>query len=254
MMWGLNIVRSKRTRALDGKSIEEDAHKIRIACDETVQAIKKRLNTISDDQPLIVLAGEDHSVVSHVIHHMCVMEELRREGTAVAAAIEYPSNFVEVIFIEQVSRDRTITEAEREQFSAYLKKELEANPTSHPLLYSAAFLSPSPYAPHSNATLTNYLKKHNIPIAFVDAAIDDEGYLKQDDPATRDAILKAERSMGCKAGEHIAFSIEDSLGMAARNIHMAKATQDFAAQLGQVRVIFVITGNAHVLGYKGDSS
>jgi hypothetical protein len=226
--------------------ISEDAQHIKESYEKTVAAIRERLNTLPGDQPLMVLLGEKHDVVSHVIHHMCILDEITNANINFAVGMEYPSNYVLLTALDTL-KDKIKNDADKILLAQGIKHEIDGNPTRHKLLYDSLFMSPSVYAPHSNATLANFLKRRQIPIAFIDAAFDEEGYLNWDDPDTKRAILKAEREMGVKAGPKIPPT--DQFGMFVRNLHMVEASIRLQRLAGPFQIIFTITGNAHILGY-----
>lgn len=249
-MWSDLFYRLTGRWFLTEKSLERDAARVKAECARAVEGIEKRLVEVSSgDKPLVVLIGENHAMPSHMIFQMCVMDKLRRAGIRFGVALEYPSNSVEDYYLSNIETlgGNAVPGRDMTETLHSIRKELATNPTRHRLLYNVAFLTETPYARHSNATLTHYLDKYQIPIAFVDAAVDKDGYLKQDDSDTKNAIQEAERITGTKAGAVVRF--EDHLGMAARNIHMTEASLRFATVL-KAKLILLLTGNAHVLGYK----
>ena len=229
-------------------SIEDDALTIRRECDRAVQAINTMLSKLPADKTLFVPIGENHAMPSHIVFQMCLFDNLRKAGLPFGVALEYPSNWIttnslSLLREDPQTRNFTIADAKR-----VIDAELAADPVTHRLLYAAAFLSPTPYAPHSNATLMNYLNKYRIPIAFVDAAADESNCLDDSDTETKRAIAEAEIVTGLKTHGKVTFSVDDRLGMAARNIHMQRLSSKFADRLEMARVVFILTGNAHVLG------
>lgn len=248
-MWSDLVYRLTGKSFLTEKSLDRDGRVITLECDRAAKAIENRLAEVSlGNRPLFVLIGENHSMPSHMVFQMGVMDRLRRIGIPFGVALEYPSNSVEDHYLSNLETYSGESAPGRDKAETLesIRRELATNPTRHRLLYGVAFLTDTPYAPYSASTLIHYLDKYQIPIAFIDAAVDVDGYLKQDDPDTKAAIQEAERISSTKAGEIIRF--EDRLGMVARNIHMVQAGLKFATAL-EAKLILTVTGNAHVLGY-----
>ncbi len=229
-------------------SIEDDALTIRRECDRAAQAIKTRLSKLPADKTLFVPIGENHAMPSHIILQMCLFDNLRKAGLNFGVALEYPSNWITTCSLTLLREDPQTKNFTVADAKTVIDAELAVDPLTHRLLYAAAFLSPTPYAPHTNATLMNYLNKYRIPIAFVDAAADESNCLDDSDTETKRAIEEAEIATGLKTRGKVTFSIDDRLGMAARNIHMQRLSSRFADRLQMARVVFILTGNAHVLG------
>jgi hypothetical protein len=241
-MW-LDIFKSHRN-----SSIEDDALKIRQESERAAQAINTRLSTLTPGETLFVPLGENHAMPAHIVFQMCLFDNLRQSGLKFGVALEYPSNWVTTCSLNQLHEDpqtRNLAVADAQRI---IDAQLAADPVTHTLLYAAAFLSPSPYAPHSNATLMNYLKKYQIPIAFVDAAADESHCLDGSDIETKRAIEEAESATGLTTHSKVTFSRDDRLGMAARNIHMQRLSMRFAVRLETASVVFILTGNTHVFG------
>jgi hypothetical protein len=231
-----------------GSSLEDDALKIRRECERATQSINTRLGMLTTNDPLFVLIGENHAMPAHMVFQMCLFENLRKAGLTFGVALEYPSNWATTCSLNQLREDPQMRNLTVANVQRIVDAELAVDPVTHPLLYAAAFLSPTPYAPHSNATLMNYLKKYRVPIAFVDAAADESQCLDDSDAETDSAIQEAEITTGLTTHGKLTFSGDDRLGMVARNIHMQRFSMKFAHRLETARVVFVVSGNTHVLG------
>ncbi len=213
--------------------IDLDAAKILNASCRTVDAILKKRRELDlagkADVPLVVIAGESHSIPAHKIHHLAVVDGLsKREPTAFA--FEMPHNIVSAQYAESEGKDPSPAA------SAWLKEHDKAGELS---LKTALGFYGSESSEHARVTLFKYLLSHAVPTRLTDAV--PTGFLLDlDDPSTA-ASLPAEFN---RVAKYIAIQPD---GVRIRNHHMAKLAAELARE-SHARILVHQCGIAHGAG------
>ena len=212
------------------------------------ERIYERYQSAPIDKPLVVPYGEDHSMPSHIICELMTIKKLKRKGIEFGVGLEYPSNLVQLRCSDLIKESLLSTGRGNENPNSVISQILAGAPYTHDILYHAATDSGTPFAPVSAATLAHNLKLEKIPIAFVDAARRSDGEFDWDDADTRSALFATLIDKGYSPQE-CPIDPASPLGIAARNKHMVDATMRFLDYIKPARLVIVIVGAAHVLGY-----
>jgi len=168
---------------IDGAQIDEEAAAILHSATQAVKAILDRRAALDregkKDTPLIVLAGETHSMPAHLVHHMLVLKGLAKSGEKVVFGYEEQYNVLSRPFFKFTDRqpDPAITQ--------YLQAHDQDGTLA--LQYCSSFLGTS-NADHSENILCRYLwRRRKIPVRFTDAAKSKDCF-DPDDPSTAQSM------------------------------------------------------------------
>jgi len=229
---------------IDEAEIDREAAAILRSATEAVQAILERRAELDRegqyDMHLVVLAGDDHAMPAHKIHHILVLkglaEKLEKRGDKVVFGFEREHNLLSNAFFEATKRqvDPDITRRLQEH-------DLDG---ALSLQYFSGFFG-TRYADNSLNILFRFLRNHSDKIVsrFTDAA-ESKIHLDQSDPSTA-------HSMNTCPGATISVDISYTSpeGVRIRNHHIATMIEDFATTQN-ARIVVQQCGNVHVAGDK----
>lgn len=191
------------------------------------------------DRPLVVLAGEFHSIPAHYIHHMLVLKELLAAGEKTVFASETPYNsLMQKFFKRAVGKPCS-------EIQAGAVQRLDADNGGH-LSLACNLTDKYPYANYSRFSLHLFLRRHEILFRNVDAA--ETGFptsIDNKDP------LAVQSMQACQAPVAKYLDPGSSSGIRVRNDHMARRVLEFAENTG-ARIVFQPCGNDHVAGTFGE--
>lgn len=221
----------------DRLTIDKQAVAILSSATRAAKAILERRAALDKqerrDEPLIVLAGENHHAPSHLIHHMLVIDKLAKSGETLSAGLEFEHNILAEAFCEY-------NEAPYDPDIAPVIAEQDKDGRHALSCLFAAFNSPS--ADFSRHILQSYLLgKPDIKICFADTACRGD-YLDRDEPVTRHHMQKV---LG-RTSRFIHYSVPE--GMSIRNSQMSDIFGQFARR-HKSRIAFQMGGYAHPAGF-----
>ena len=196
-----------------------------------------------EDEPLVVVVGEQHDFSAHYLHHMLLLKTLQQSGEKTVCGLE--------------NRDSIITNSLKHAYGYDEDDEIlrasytEANQDGDMgLMYVYASGEPT-LAPYAQKVFQRNLIDSGMPVRFTDAALvykstekgthSEEQRLDKDDPATAQSMQE------CWVQRDKEFSPYEADGFWIRNHHAARLIEEFAEEQ-QARIVVQISGNAHVLG------
>jgi hypothetical protein len=204
-------------------SVPDGSHDVRPVMDELADLIRER----KGDKPLVILTGEVHHVVSHVLLPQITMQAARLAdpNLKIAHGIERSHNLMDILLRDRDDREVVAIQTLPE---AYLQYEN------------------APGAPVTRRNVMDYCIRHHIPVEAVDVAgsPDGDGNLDQSDPATRMLVEKHARHL---LREKIPGN--DAEGVRLRNIMAHSRIKRHLSETG-AEVYVVPYGGAHLMGWK----
>ncbi len=213
--------------------IDADAATILRSATETVAAILGRREKLDregqQNDPLVVLAGESHSMPAHHLHHMLVLDGLTKSGEEIVFGCEQPHNLLSDTFFN-ITKLRPAPAIE-----TFLK---ESDQDGKLTLQCWSSFYKSGFTDHTQNTLFRYLRRNDqIKVCFTDAARQGH-YLDSDDQSTADSMKE------CLSNDRHLSSPD---GTQARNHHITPAITDFALK-HNARIAIQQCGDDHVIG------
>ena len=221
--------------------VEADARVIKSVADKTIQTILNKRAEMDraglQDEPLIVVHGENHTMTGHKLHLMAVLDGLNQARESCLMAFETQHDLliqdyaVEGGYRRTVESDNALRRQDRERAGALTLQNYKA-------FYGSS------KSDHAHKTVMQYCHQTGTPSVFTDAATRSDGYLDKNDPATRDSIA----SCRGKLRSLLRISSKEPEGVHVRNHHMLNCARETAKQYDS-RIILQQTGNAHVVGH-----
>jgi hypothetical protein len=184
------------------------------------------------DKPLIHIAGENHPLPAHHLHHMLVLDGLQKHED-VAVCCELPHNTA--IRSIKALAPHSLDKASLDRMAR------KAPPESLDLKSFLAFTD-FKMADHSGKTQMNFLLKRGLPTRFNDAALIGLGTkapLDQHDDSTASSI----KACFGKVADGIICG--ENPGIYVRNRHMVDEAANYI-RATQPRILFQQCGNAHI--------
>ncbi len=217
------------------KRIETDAAQVLNSSTKAVKAILERRAELdrkgNHDIPLVVLAGEFHSIPSHTIHHVAVLNGLKNSGKKIAFGYEEEHNLLAQKFTKEMGRDPSL-----EEISALNKRDITGTLSLKTNLGFCGYYG----ADHTRAALFRFLLRHNIKSCFTDVSRPDS-VLDASDPSTVESLR------ACFKHAVSDIDVESPEGVRVRNHHMVAASLDLARNSG-ARIVMLSCGDTHVAG------
>lgn len=226
----------KKPNALAGINVSEDAAAILRAASLAAEAALARRETLDREgrrgDPLVILAGEQHSMPTHIVFHILLLESLRVKEPALAVADEIEHDLLAAAFARRSSG----------QIEPWQKRQLAALDTNgHLSLKALVAWNNFKCADHSNAALYHYMLRRGLPSFFSDVALDENNRIAAAEPSTRASIR------ACFARAAAGLDPEEREAIKIRNHHMATKIAGYAQQASP-RIIFQRCGRGHVAG------
>lgn len=190
------------------------------------------------DSPLVVLAGEQHTVPAHYIHHMLVLKGLLAAGQKIAVGEERPRNDLSRLFFSVAGRLPDPSGME----------EIRRLDSGGALSLKSGISFSNKWAGYSSFLLCLFLLRRGVAFRHVDAAetVREGGsFIDSSDSLAAQSLQACSSTV---AGKDVdAHSAE---GIHVRNDHMARRIRELAEDSG-ARIVFLRCGGAHVAGISG---
>jgi hypothetical protein len=196
-------------------------------------------------QPLFVLAGENHWQPAQRIHHILLLEALRLSGERMSVAYEYPYNMSDEDDFRDFLRD--VEGFDGDDIEPYIEFYCN-NPIGKGMcdMY-VNMASTSLQSPYAMQTLSHYMYAQHVGnigefIAFnSDAARTPKDNLSLKDDFTKACIKE------CLGEAKSGVSITSVKGMWIRNLYMANKLYQYA-DMQDARIAVQLCGQSHVNG------
>ncbi len=220
----------------DPLTIDAEAAAILTSATRTVAAILARREELDaagqQSTPLGVIIGENHSMPSHYIYQMLVLDGLLAHGESIAFGIEQEHNLLSITFFE----------AAGEEPDSEIAAEITAKDKGNKMaLQSWMGFYGSSSADHARTVLYRYLlRQPDINFKMTDAAMN-QYFLEPQDETTA-ASMKA-----CIGRTHDYVRADKQEGFHIRNHHMTAQISELAKKTG-ARIAIQQAGFMHVAG------
>lgn len=212
-------------------SLAKNPRDLRPAIDAITNKVAA-LHQPTGNQPTIVLYGEEHSTSSHTLLPLFTMSALNKVYKGrLSSGIEMPYNYPAQIMADLGHNAQEI--------AIHLGHDPDGTKAVKILADKVRFVQ---HTPISNMSFLQFCLARSISTCFADLARDEsDNYLDNDDPVTRDILMK----MGIDISQKV--SATSPAGVAARNFGMQINVQSHVAYSGKP-ICSLRCGAAHVFG------
>ncbi|MDY0029730.1 MAG: hypothetical protein RBR86_07290 [Pseudobdellovibrionaceae bacterium] len=222
-----------------------------LAADHAEMILKER-RLLDDrglfDRPLFIVSGEDHSLPSHYVYLVALLNQLHSRDQVPSICLELDHDTLDKDFANRSGIPLDSFRLSSSCETSTLRGYFSLLSSLHPDVIES-------YAPLSNMMLLGYLEASNFPVSYIDVSstnakeihphMEDISFLNAQDPDTQ-KVLEACFPQQSRLMQSFLLCQQPE-GMYVRNMHMMDKALAFAEDT-HTRIVIIRVGNNHVCG------